>query len=51
MTLCFANVTFVYFNFSEIGIILAVIYLKYYKDKMEEEAGEEAIPAKITADE
>lgn len=26
-----ANFTFVYFNFSEMGIILAVIYLRYYK--------------------
>lgn len=27
----FANFTFVYFNFSEMGIILAVIYMRYYK--------------------
>ncbi|HEY5124849.1 MAG TPA: O-antigen ligase family protein, partial [Ignavibacteria bacterium] len=27
---CFANTTFVYFNLSEIGIILAVIYMKYF---------------------
>lgn len=26
-----ANITFVYFNFSEMGIILAVIYMRYYK--------------------
>ena len=26
-----ANFTFVYFNFSEMGIILAVIYMRYYK--------------------
>jgi len=25
-----ANFTFVYFNFSEMGIILAVIYMRYY---------------------
>lgn len=30
-----ANTTTVYFNFSEMGIILAVIYLKYYKDQSE----------------
>jgi hypothetical protein len=29
---CFANITFVYFNLSEIGIILAVIYMKYFSD-------------------
>jgi hypothetical protein len=28
-----ANTTTVYFNFSEMGIILAVLYLKYYKDQ------------------
>lgn len=27
---CFANVTFVYFNFSEMGIVLIVLYLHYY---------------------
>lgn len=26
-----ANATFVYFNFSEMGIVLAVIYMRYYK--------------------
>ena len=26
-----ANFTFVYFNFSEMGIILAIIYMRYYK--------------------
>jgi hypothetical protein len=34
LTFCFANLTFVYFNLSEFGIILAVIYLKFYNDKM-----------------
>jgi len=33
LSFCFANATFVYFNFSEMGIVLAVIYLKYYDDK------------------
>jgi len=33
LSFCFANITFVYFNFSEMGIILAVIYLKYFNDK------------------
>jgi hypothetical protein len=33
LSFCFANVTFVYFDLSEIGIVLAVIYLKYYKEK------------------
>lgn len=27
----FANITMVYFNFSEMGIVLAVLYVKYYK--------------------
>jgi hypothetical protein len=44
LTFCFANVTFVYFNFSEMGIILAVIYIKYYKDKMLTEASGSIIP-------
>lgn len=29
---CFANVTFVYFNFSEMGIVLIVLYLHYYSN-------------------
>jgi O-antigen ligase len=33
LTFCFANMTFVYFNFSEVGMVLAVVYLKYYSDK------------------
>ena len=33
LSFCFANVTFVYFDLSEIGIVMAVIYLKYYKEK------------------
>jgi O-antigen ligase len=35
-TFCFANVTFVYFNLSEMGVVLAVIYLKYFNDKSNE---------------
>ena len=31
LSFCFANFTLVYFNFSEMGIILAVLYIKYYK--------------------
>ena len=27
----FANITMVYFNFSEMGIVIAVLYVKYYK--------------------
>ncbi|HEY5125370.1 MAG TPA: O-antigen ligase family protein [Ignavibacteria bacterium] len=33
LSFCFANITFVYFNLSEMGIILAVIYIKYFNDK------------------
>jgi hypothetical protein len=33
---CIANITFVYFNLSEMGILLAVIYLKYFSDKSTE---------------
>jgi hypothetical protein len=33
LSFCIANTTFVYFNLSEIGIILTVIYLKYFNDK------------------
>jgi len=35
-----ANTTTVYFNFSEMGIILAVLYLKYYKDRSDLELTE-----------
>ncbi len=31
ITFCVANVTFVYFNFAEMGICLSVIYIRYYK--------------------
>ncbi|MFZ4706094.1 MAG: O-antigen ligase family protein [Bacteroidales bacterium] len=41
ITFCFANTTFVYFNMSEMGIILAVIYLKIFEDKQEMELAEE----------
>lgn len=33
LSFLFANVTFVYFNLGESGLILALIYMKYYKDK------------------
>jgi len=33
ISFCLANVSFVYFNFSEMGIILSVIYLRYYNCK------------------
>jgi O-antigen ligase len=31
MAFSLANATFVYFNFNEAGIILAIVYLRYYK--------------------
>ncbi len=31
----FANLTFPYFNYSEMGVVLAVIYLKYYEQSKE----------------
>jgi hypothetical protein len=31
LAFCVANATFVYFNFNEAGIVLAVVYLRYYK--------------------
>jgi hypothetical protein len=37
---CMANTTFVYFNFSEIGIVMAVIYLKYFQDVDESDVSE-----------
>jgi hypothetical protein len=30
VSFCFANITFVYFNFAETGIVIAIIYLRYY---------------------
>jgi hypothetical protein len=33
LSFCFANTTMVYFNFSEMGIILVAIYLRYYNQK------------------
>lgn len=41
ITFCLANATFVYFNFSEMGIILAVIYLKIFEDKNEMDLAED----------
>jgi len=34
LSFCFANTTFVYFNLSEIGIILLVVYLKHFSDTL-----------------
>ena len=33
LSFCFANATFTYFSFHEVGIILSVVYLKHYLDK------------------
>ncbi|WP_276372798.1 O-antigen ligase family protein [Chryseolinea sp. H1M3-3] len=33
LAFCVANITMVYFNFSEMGIVLAVIYLRYFNHK------------------
>lgn len=33
VSFCIANFTFVYFNFSEMGIVLSLIYLRYYKNR------------------
>jgi hypothetical protein len=33
LSFCFANTTFVYFNFSEMGIVLVIIYLRYFNEK------------------
>ena len=41
LAFCVANTTFVYFNFAEMGIILSVIYLRYYKTGIYEEDSEE----------
>jgi hypothetical protein len=30
VSFCIANISFVYFNFGEMGIILSIIYLRYY---------------------
>lgn len=35
LAFCFANTTMVYFNFSEMGIVLVFIYLRYYSEKSE----------------
>ena len=44
---CFANLTFVYFNFSEPGVVLAIVYLVYFKDKQAERDHFKPIPIKI----
>lgn len=33
VSLCVANLTFVYFNFSEMGIVISLIYLRYFRYK------------------
>jgi hypothetical protein len=33
LSFCFANTTMVYFNFSEAGILIAILYIKYYSDE------------------
>ena len=40
ITFCFANATFVYFNLSEMGVIIAVIYLKYFNEQYASELTE-----------
>lgn len=30
VSFCLANITFVYFNFSEMGIVISIIYLRYF---------------------
>ena len=37
LAFCFANTTMVYFNLSEMGIILIVLYLRYFSEKSEPE--------------
>jgi hypothetical protein len=37
LAFCIANTTFVYFNFAEMGIVLAVIYVRYYNTAYTEE--------------
>lgn len=41
ITFCLANATFVYFNLGEVGIVLSVLYIKYYRQVAEEEDAEE----------
>jgi hypothetical protein len=43
VTFCFANVTMVYFDFSEMGIILAIIYLRCFS----REASQEKLEGKL----
>jgi hypothetical protein len=33
LAFCLANTTMVYFNFSEMGIVLVIIYLRYFSEK------------------
>ncbi len=50
LAFCFANLTFVYFNFSEIGIILAVIFMKYYKDKISDNSSDDLVYKKPSSE-
>lgn len=34
ISFCLANWTFVYFNFTEMGIVLAIIYIRHYKSEV-----------------
>jgi O-Antigen ligase len=45
---CFANVTFVYFNFAEMGIVLIVIYLHYYSNMESVQPEVETEPVALT---
>jgi O-Antigen ligase len=45
---CFANVTFVYFNFAEMGIVLIVIYLHYYSNMESVQQEVETEPVALT---
>ncbi|HOZ68299.1 MAG TPA: O-antigen ligase family protein [Chitinophagaceae bacterium] len=45
ITFCVANATFVYFNFAEMGIVLCVIYQRFYKTYEPEESELEDTPA------
>ena len=44
VTFCVANATFVYFNFAEMGIVLCVIYQRFYKTYVPEETLEDEQP-------
>jgi O-antigen ligase len=48
LSFCIANATLVYFNLSEMGILLAVIYMKYFTDKSSMELPGYKKPQEIT---